>query len=81
MASKYSPEAYGSPILIVTIATAGVLLLLEALYRLPAIIAALRPGVHSAAALVAILFAVILVLVLENRVTSAARQRRNGIQN
>ena len=79
MASQYSPEAQGSPILVVTIATAGVLLLLEAIHRLPNIIAALRPGVHSAAALVAVLFAVILVLALEGK-TAVSKYRNNGIQ-
>lgn len=79
MASKHSPEAHSSPLLVATIATAGVLLLLEAIHRLPDIIAALQPGVHSAPALVAILFAVIFVA-LESRVTSVARQRNNGIQ-
>ena len=80
MASKSSPEAHGSPILVATITTAGVLLLLEAMYRLPNIIAALQPGAYPAPALVAILFAVIFVVALENRVPSLAKQRNNGIQ-
>ena len=79
MASKYSPEAQGSPFLVTTIATAGVLLLLEAIHRLPEIIATLRLGVHSAAALVAVLFAVMLLLALEST-TAVSKHRNNGIQ-
>lgn len=80
MASNHSPEAQGSPILVVTIATAGVLLLLEAIHHLPNIIAAVWPGVHSSSALLLVVFAVIFVLMLESRMTRVSKHGENGIQ-
>ena len=60
MAGKYSPGAQDSPILIATVAAAGVLLLLEAIqHQLPYIIASFHQRPHSAFAV-----AVVLALIL-----------------
>jgi hypothetical protein len=61
MASKYSPEAQGSPILITGITAAGVLLLLEAIHLLPSIIASFE---HRPQAAFIALALVALVLIL-----------------
>jgi hypothetical protein len=62
MAGKYSPGAQGSPILVATIAAAGVLLLLEAIqHQLPDIIAIFQQRPHAAFA-VAVVVALILLL-------------------
>src|SRR5262249_28896868 len=71
MASKYSPEAQGSPILVTTIASAGVLLLLEAMHQLPNIISSFEQRSHSAfvAAIV-----VPLILILSERMASSSER-------
>ena len=75
MASKYSPEAEGSPILIAGVAAAGVLLLLEAIQLLPSIIASFE---HRPQAAFIALALVALVLILSER--SSGLVSRSGYE-
>ncbi len=73
MASKYSPDAPASPILVATVVTAGVLLLLEMIHhQLPNIIASFHQRPHSAFAVAVIL---LLILVLNGKSHTASGDR------
>jgi ascorbate-specific PTS system EIIC-type component UlaA len=81
MASNSFPRGQASPLLAAAISAAGMLLLLEAIqYHLPKIIAILQHGMQSASAVVAIVFAVILVLTFESRMTSGSQSIDRGTQ-
>src|SRR5262245_38114199 len=79
MASKYSPEAEGSPILIAGVAAAGLLLLLEAIHLLPDIIASFtnRPQ----AAFIALALVALLLILSERSSGLVSRSRHEELES